>query len=58
MIFKYELVEAINALNLDVAGLTSDIHELRERVLDLEKKTKTTAKKGPGRPKKSVAKRK
>lgn len=62
MIFKYEIVDAVNSLGMDVAELASRVYHLEERVTELEKKkycikqcenkTKQTAKKGPGRPKK------
>ena len=78
MIFKHEIVDAVNSLGLDLAELASRVHHLEERVTELEKKavweeeiawlkglkkskacpkkaekkTKTTAKRGPGRPRK------
>lgn len=67
MIFKHEIVEALNSLGLDVAEIASRVYHLEERVAELEnekckcekkcpkkveKKAKTTAKRGPGRPRK------
>ena len=66
MIFKYELVDAINDTNHDLALLSIKLSDLEKKVEKLEKavckckacpkkvekKTKTTAKRGPGRPRK------
>ena len=73
MIFKYEIVEAVNSLGMDLAVLASRVSHLEELYAELEKKckkkecakkctkgccpkeekkTKTTAKRGPGRPRK------
>ena len=63
MIFKYEIVEAVNSLGLDVAELASRIYHLEERIEELEKKKctkkctkkveKKEVKRGRGRPRKS-----
>lgn len=37
MIFKYEIVDAVNSLGLDLAELASRVHHLEERVAELEK---------------------
>lgn len=68
MIFKYEIVEAVNSLGLDLAELAIRVYHLEERVTELEeekckcekkcaknitkKMEKKVEKRGRGRPRK------
>ena len=57
MIFKYEIVDAVNSLGIDLAELASRVYHLEERVAELEEEKCKCDKKCPKKVAKKVEKR-
>jgi len=57
MIFKYEIVDAVNSLGIDLAELASRVYHLEERVAELEEEKCKCDKKCTKKVEKKVEKR-
>lgn len=57
MIFKYEIVDAVNSLGIDLAELTSRVYHLEERVAELEEEKCKCDKKCTKKVEKKIEKR-
>ena len=57
MIFKYEIVDAVNSLGIDLAELASRVYHLEERVAELEEEKCKCDKKCTKKVEKKIEKR-